>query len=231
MGIWSIFTRSCSCFYRHRIAGIVVGHVVVVAVLAATWLSAPFAAGIYGAFAQVPCATNNHLADPAPVTRALYQHMCIAGSSADMLQHMSTMTGGAAGGAAVATPYMLTTITAMRGISNPFPYGQCTWWASQRYFQLSGVYVPWTSNADAYQWSDRARDFHWSVSAQPQAGAIVNLQANIQGASNLGHVGVVERVLSNGHVLASNMNWGPDFSQVSDVEFTPGPGVTFITAR
>ncbi|BCL82135.1 hypothetical protein ccbrp13_46000 [Ktedonobacteria bacterium brp13] len=189
MSIWRAFRSFWSCFYRHRIACIVVGHIVVVGVLATTWVSAPFAA--------------------------------------DMLQPTPTMTGGAT----VATPHMLTTITAMRGISNPFPYGQCTWWASQRYFQLSGVYVPWTINADAYQWSDRARDFHWSVSAQPQAGAIVDLQANIQGASNLGHVGVVERVLSNGHVLASNMNWGPDFSQISDVEFAPGPGVTFITAR
>jgi Surface antigen len=232
----------------HRVASVAIGHAVVIAILAGTWLSGSFASVIYGAFAQAPCAagdrtyvvqagdtlsligmrmgtdwqrlaTHNHLANPNLIF--INQHICIPGKSAP----------STSGLAAVATAHMLTTIEAVHGFSNPFPYGQCTWWASQRYFQLSGVYVPWAMNANAYQWSARAREFNWRVSAQPVAGAILDLQPNIQGASGLGHVAVVERVYSNGRVLASSMNWGPNYSQVSNFVFSPGPGVTFIYAR
>ncbi|HEY7415701.1 MAG TPA: CHAP domain-containing protein, partial [Ktedonobacteraceae bacterium] len=43
------------------------------------------------------------------------------------------------------------------GTRNLFPYGQCTWWADQRYHQLHGVYVPWVINANAWQWVARAK--------------------------------------------------------------------------
>ncbi len=118
---------------------------------------------------------------------------------------------------------------AVRGTGNPFPYGQCTWWASERYHQLTGIYVPWTTQSDAWQWTARARDFHWNVSSRPTVGAIINLQPWVQGAYGLGHVAVVEQILSNGHVIASNMNWGSHPSQVTNAEFVPGSGVTFIT--
>jgi surface antigen len=52
----------------------------------------------------------------------------------------------------------------------------------------------------------------------------------VQGAGTLGHVGVVEKILGDGHVLVSSMNWGPNYSQVTDFEFHAGPGVTFIYA-
>ena len=51
----------------------------------------------------------------------------------------------------------------------------------------------------------------------------------VQGAYGLGHVAVVEQVLNNGDVIASNMNWGAYYWQVTNVKYTPGPGVTFIT--
>lgn len=114
------------------------------------------------------------------------------------------------------------------GQANLFPYGQCTWWANQRYFQLHGVYVPWTINADAWEWTARAHDFGWQVSTSPQVGDIIDLQPWVQGAYGLGHVAVVERILANGHVIASNMNWGATLGKVVDVEFSPGAGVTFI---
>ncbi len=114
------------------------------------------------------------------------------------------------------------------GAGNDFPYGQCTWWANERYHQLHGAYVPWMTNSDAWLWTIRAQQFGWQVSSTPRVGDIINLQANVQGASWLGHVAVVEKVLSNGDVIASNMNWGAMPQQVTDVEFTPGPGVTFI---
>lgn len=118
---------------------------------------------------------------------------------------------------------------AVKGHANTFPHGQCTWWADQRYHQLTGIYVPWTTGSNAWQWTTRAHQYHWRVSSKPSRGAIINLQPWVQGAYSLGHVAVVEKVLANGHVIASNMNWGANPSQVTDVEFSPGSGVTFIT--
>lgn len=116
------------------------------------------------------------------------------------------------------------------GTNNPYPYGQCTWWADERYHQLHGVYVPWTNeSSDAWQWTERARTFGWHVSSHPSVGAILNLQPWVQGAYGLGHVAVVEQILSNGNVVASNMNWGSAPGQVIDVTFTPDAGVTFLT--
>jgi hypothetical protein len=45
------------------------------------------------------------------------------------------------------------------GRTNPYPYPACTWWADQRYYQIHGVFVPWTNNAMAWQWSVRATEF------------------------------------------------------------------------
>ena len=117
----------------------------------------------------------------------------------------------------------------IKGTGDYFPYGQCTWWASYRYFQLHHIYVPWKTQADAWEWTARARNFHWHVSSTPSQGAIINLQPWVEGAYGLGHVAVVEKILKNGHVIASNMNWGVYYWEVTDVEFTPGPGVTFIS--
>jgi N-acetylmuramoyl-L-alanine amidase len=116
-----------------------------------------------------------------------------------------------------------------KGTSNPFPYPYCTWWADQRFYQLHGFYVPWRINADAWQWTARAYQFGWTVSSKPTVGSIIDLQPGVEGAYGDGHVGVVEKILGNGHVIASNMNWGADPSEVVDVEFAPGPGVTFIS--
>lgn len=117
----------------------------------------------------------------------------------------------------------------VKGTGNYFPYGQCTWWASHRYFQMHGIYVPWTTQSDAWQWTARAKDFHWHISSTPSPGALINLQPWVEGAYGLGHVAVVEKVLHNGHVIASNMNWGIYYWKVTDVEFAPGPGVSFIS--
>jgi surface antigen len=115
-----------------------------------------------------------------------------------------------------------------QGSVNVFPYGSCTWWANQRYFQLHGIFVPWRTQSNAWQWTARAYEFGWHVSSVPVVGAIIVLQPGVEGASWAGHVAVVERILSNGHVIASNMNWGAYPWLVTYVEFAPGPGVTFI---
>jgi surface antigen len=129
----------------------------------------------------------------------------------------------------VSTPTTNTqTILPTQGSINLFPYGSCTWWANQRYFQLHGIFVPWQTQSNAWQWTARAYQFGWHVSSSPFVGAIIDLQPGVQGASWAGHVAVVERILSNGDVIASNMNWGAYPWQVTYVEFAPGPGVTFL---
>ena len=224
-------------FQQHRMASIVVGHISVVAILGLVLLGNTVGMHILGAFAQSSCASGdraysvasgdtlgsiaarnntswqrlasyNHIANP----NVIYVHelVCIPGQG-------HTVSSGSSSGPA-----------AIRGKGNYFPYGECTWWANQRYYQLHGIYVPWTTNADAWAWFNRAHDFHWQVSSRPAPGDIVDLQPWVQGAYGLGHVAVVERVLSNGDVVASNMNWGAYYWQITYVQFSPGPGVSFI---
>ena len=114
------------------------------------------------------------------------------------------------------------------GPGNVFPYGVCTWYADERYYQLHGIYVPWRTNANAWQWTARAYEYGWQVSSAPRVGSIIVLQGGVQGASWLGHVGVVERVLGNGRVLASSMNWGAYPGGVTTWSFSSGPGVAFV---
>ncbi len=113
-------------------------------------------------------------------------------------------------------------------LGNQFPWPYCTWWANERYHQLNGVYVPWTTNSNAWQWTARAYDSHWHVSSTPYVGWIMDLQPWVQGAYGLGHVGVVEKYLGNGYFVASNMSWGAYPTQVTYVTFHAGYGVTFI---
>jgi surface antigen len=119
------------------------------------------------------------------------------------------------------------TSTPSKGTYNWFPY--CTWWADQRYYQLHGTFVPWRTQANAWQWTARAYQYGWHVSNIPSVGAIVDLQPWVQGAYGLGHVAIVEQVLSDGSVIASNSSWGGNPYAVTYVHFSPGPGVTFIT--
>ena len=171
-------------------------------------------------------AAYNHIANPGLIF--MNQAICIPGRGSSA----STSTGSTT----THTTYTTSTLVYNAGSSseavgnsNPFPYPACTWWANQRYFQLHGFYVPWRINAEAWQWTADAYQFGWHVSSVPTVGAIVDLQPWVQGAYGGGHVAVVERILSNGHVIASNMSWGTNPYAVVDVEFAPGPGVTFIT--
>lgn len=142
---------------------------------------------------------------------------------------LSSVLLGAASGINLQGVHAQSTPSASYGTGNPFPYPSCTWWADQRYHQLHGVFVPWRTNANAWQWTARAYQFGWHVSTRPTIGSIIDLQPWVQGAYSLGHVAVVERILSNGHVIASNMSWGRNPYQVTYVEFAPGRGVTFIS--
>ncbi len=119
-------------------------------------------------------------------------------------------------------------LVVLPGFVNVFAYGQCTWWAAQRYFQLHDVAVPWRINADAGQWITRAYDNGWRVSRKPVIGSILVLQGGVQGAGAVGHVGIVEKVLNNGMAIASSMNWGSQRNSVTFTIFRPGLGVAFV---
>jgi LysM repeat protein len=114
------------------------------------------------------------------------------------------------------------------GFVNVFSYGQCTWWAAQRYFQLHSVVVPWRTQANAEQWTARAYENGWHIFSEPVQGSIIVLQPGIQGASDLGHVGIVERVLDDNTAIVSSMNWGYGEGGISLDLFRPGLGVTFL---
>ncbi len=218
---------------QHRIASVVVGHISMVAILGLLLLGNTLGSRIFGAFAQAPCSGRDH---PYIVVRgdtlgriaahyntswqrlAAYNHI----THPNLIYVAQTVCIPGQGTTRNRGPAPLI------GRANFYPYGQCTWWANQRYHQLHGVFVPWTINSDAWSWSNRARDFHWIVSSTPQPGDIADLQPWVQGAYGLGHVAVVERVLSTGSVIASNMNWGVHRGSVTYVEFSPGRGVSFI---
>ncbi len=112
-------------------------------------------------------------------------------------------------------------------VSRPWPYGQCTYWANDRYQQLTGYWVPWNGNAD--QWVAGAKLAHWGYSQTPHLPSIIVLMPGTQSASIYGHVAVVESINPDGSVHTSNMNWGYRGStHVEYVDFTPGPGVYFV---
>ncbi len=127
------------------------------------------------------------------------------------------------------SPY--TSGTAKTGSSNGYPPHECTWWADERYHQLTGYYVPWA--ADAHGWLQGAQQNGWEWSAiPPDVPCIIVLQPGVQLADvHYGHVGVVEKVNADGSVTTSDLNWGPDAAsraQVSSVVFKTGPGVDFV---
>ena len=93
---------------------------------------------------------------------------------------------------------------------NPFPDKgkNCTWYAHGRMIQLG-----YSENAldsmwgDAGTWDNTASRGAY-VSKEPQVGSIAVWEANVNSAGRVGHVGIVERVNSDGTILISESNWG-----------------------
>jgi N-acetylmuramoyl-L-alanine amidase len=218
---------------QHRMVTMMIGHVCVLLVLATLFLGSGLGAHILGAFAQTPCASGDqtYLVKGGDTLGAIAAHYGISSQSLATYNHIANPNLIYVNEAVCVPGNNSTSHVPLRGAGNPFPYGQCTWYASQRYYQLHGVYVPWTTQSNAWQWTARAQDFFWHVSTKPSFGAIVDLQPWVEGAYGLGHVAVVERILPNGNVIASSMNWGAYPEQVTDIEFAPGNGVTFLTLQ
>jgi N-acetylmuramoyl-L-alanine amidase len=206
---------------------------VAVAVLGLVLLGSGLGSRVIAAFAHSPCSSGDQvytvvsgdtLGSIATHYHTTWQHLAsynhIANPNVIYINQIVCVPG---------KPHTSSGPPPVKGTGDTFPYGQCTWWASYRYFQLHGIYVPWKMQSDAWEWTARAKDFHWHISSTPSPGAIINLQPWVEGAYGLGHVAVVEKVLKNGHVIASNMNWGVFYWKVTYVEFSSGPGVSFIS--
>lgn len=84
---------------------------------------------------------------------------------------------------------------------NPYPEGQCTWWAFQRRAALGlGLSGAW---GDAYQWASQAAADGYVVDSNPTFGAVA--------ASSAGHVAVVEHVVPGVSVEISEANYAGHF--------------------
>jgi surface antigen len=114
--------------------------------------------------------------------------------------------------------------------SDHFAFGQCTYYASLRYHQLTGLWVPWLGNA--YQWAYEASAFGWVVSSKPHVPSILVLQPGVQDSGGYGHVAIFEAINADGSVSTSGWNWygpgGKGWARLSVVTFRPGPGVSFL---
>ena len=242
-GLRPFFSRFHTLFNRHRIASMIVGQVVVIATLAIFVLNSVLGVNIFSAFAQISCPAGDAIYTIQPGDtlgnigvahgtswQTLAQHHGIANPNLIYANQQLCIPGnGNNSNPPLSQP--VNNAVPLHNTVNPFPYGQCTWWASQRYHDLHGYYVPWTTDSNAFQWTARANDFHWHVSTEPSIGAIVDFQGGVQGSSPLGHVAIVEQILDNGVVVTSNMNiLGHGFGEVVSLRFHTGPGVTFITA-
>lgn len=76
--------------------------------------------------------------------------------------------------------------------SNPYAYGQCTWWAWLRRHQMG---LPCSSFfGNAMLWGTQAAALGYQVDSTPAVGAVIVFQPHQSGASDIGHVGVVEAV-------------------------------------
>jgi surface antigen len=105
-------------------------------------------------------------------------------------------------------------------------YGACTWYAWYRHRNL-----PLMQLGIAAAWPANASHLGLRVSALPVAGATVIFQPGVEGASALGHAGVVEQVLGGGWFIISEMNFswnGGGWGRVNYRYAHVGPGVSFI---
>jgi surface antigen len=82
---------------------------------------------------------------------------------------------------------------------NGYDYGWCTWWAAKRRADI-GRPVP-ANLGDAYTWYYRAPAAGLRVGSTPAYGAVIWSNTRYPG-----HVGFVEKVLSDGSIWVSDMN-------------------------
>ena len=96
-------------------------------------------------------------------------------------------------------------VNAQGACGDHFALGECT------YFVASQRCIPWAGNA--FEWWGNARAAGYAEGHQPQAGAVIVWYPGGGGASDAGHVGIVDAVgpkagIPAGSFKLSEMNWG-----------------------
>ena len=90
---------------------------------------------------------------------------------------------------------------------NPFPYGQCTYWAYEKRPDIYDHHLPSAISWDGGAWAENARAEGYPVDDNPQPGDIA------VGYGTPGHVGYVESVDQNGDtvtVSSMDVNGNPE---------------------
>ena len=95
---------------------------------------------------------------------------------------------------------------------DPYPRGQCTWWAALNR-QVPGDW------GDAWEWLSNAAAAGYTTSSQPASGAIVVYNRNA-GYSQYGHLGIVLELRSGGFVV-SEANYLGSTRAVAAIESDP----------
>jgi surface antigen len=108
---------------------------------------------------------------------------------------------------------------------NPFPWGQCTWFAAAERPDLVGSV--W-GNAGNWIWEASHAGFR--TGSHPRVGSIAVWRPWQSGAWGYGHVAYVQRASSNGWFLVSEMDW-PWQGRVTNRWVSPYSGVQFIYGR
>jgi surface antigen len=93
---------------------------------------------------------------------------------------------------------------AQASAGNPFPAGQCTWYAFSRRPDLGGAVY-----GHAHTWDETARRAGFPISRIPARGTIAVWDPYEKGTYEFGHVAYVERVLSGNRIEISEYNWKP----------------------
>lgn len=108
----------------------------------------------------------------------------------------------------------------MATAGNRYAPGNCTWYAYERRQQLGSPVGSFWGNANT--WDDSARAAGYTVNNTPKAGAVL-----VNNAGYYGHVAIVERVLDNGDVYLSEMNYA-GFNVISNRTISAGQAAGYV---
>lgn len=92
--------------------------------------------------------------------------------------------------------------------ANPYPYGQCTWYAYGRMHQV-GKPIAWFpgDSGNGGAWMYTALSYGYRVEkGRPASGTAVSFPPGLAGAGSVGHVAFVEATFSDGSILISESN-------------------------
>lgn len=132
----------------------------------------------------------------APVAEQVITEVVEAPATVADRGDITSFDGGVDEGAVTNSSYN----TPVFNVSNPYPGGQCTWWAFHRRAELGiGISGAWDN---ANQWASQAAGSGYTVDDIPTVGAIAASQAG-----PYGHVAVVEAVERGVSVTISEGNY------------------------